>query len=61
VRERLQRLANALPGDDAAGASIGLLSTLVGALLLSRCVADPALSDRILDGAQRWLEPRFSS
>jgi len=61
VRDRLQRIEAALEGDGAADASIALLSTLVGALLLSRSVADSALSDRILDGARRWLELRFSS
>ena len=64
VRDRLERIAQALSGDDAtdaAAASIALLSTLVGALQLSRSVADPALSDRILEGARRWLGRRFSS
>jgi hypothetical protein len=64
VRDRLERIEQALSGDDAtdaADASIALLSTLVGALQLSRSVADPALSDRILEGARRWLGRRFSS
>jgi AcrR family transcriptional regulator len=64
VRGRLERMEQALSGDDAADAgdaSIVLLSALVGALQLSRSVADPALSDRILEGARRWLGRRFSS
>jgi AcrR family transcriptional regulator len=64
VRDRLERIEQALSGNDAtdaAAASIALLSTLVGALQLSRSVADPALSDRILEGARRWLGRRFSS
>lgn len=62
VRDRLERMEQALSGDEAADAgdaSVALLSTLVGALQLSRSVADPALSDRILEGARRWLGQRF--
>lgn len=57
VRDRLQRLANALgngPGADEQ--SVVMLSTLVGALMLSRSVGDPALSDRILDTAREALK-----
>jgi hypothetical protein len=38
-----------------------MLASLVGALVLARSVADPALSDRILDATRRWLLARASS
>lgn len=55
VIDRLEVFERALSGGDKGDASAGLLSTLVGALVLARSVTDPALSDRILDGARRWL------
>ena len=44
-----------LGGDDAAEQSVLLLSSLVGALLLSRSVKDPELSDRLLKTTCRLL------
>jgi AcrR family transcriptional regulator len=61
VIDRLDAFEHALSGADKNAASAGLLSTLVGALVLARSVSDPALSDRILDGARRWLATRVSS
>lgn len=49
VKGHLQRLATTLQGPDTDEQSVVLLSTLVGALLLSRSVQDTALSDRILE------------
>ncbi len=55
VRERLAMIESALPGPDASEQSIAMLSSLVGALMLSRSVADPALSDRILETVRAQL------
>lgn len=55
VKERLAMIEGALSGPDATEQSIVILSTLVGALMLSRSVAAPDLSDRILETAQRLL------
>ncbi|MGH8355226.1 MAG: TetR/AcrR family transcriptional regulator, partial [Pseudomonas sp.] len=60
VRDRLAAIEGALPGPDAADASVAMLATLVGALVLSRSVADPELSDRILATARRWLKQQAS-
>mgnify|MGYP001094997253 CR=1 FL=1 len=57
VNERLTRMAKHLPGPDADEQSVALLSTLVGAMVLSRSVADPELSKRLLQSArQHWLK-----
>jgi TetR/AcrR family transcriptional repressor of nem operon len=48
------RLAPLLPADEARPGedrALAVMSTMVGALMLSRAVADPALSDRILAAA----------
>ena len=55
VRDRLDLIENNLDGDDAAERSVLLLSTMVGALLLSRSVKDPELSDRLLKTTRRLL------
>ena len=44
-----------LAGEDAAEQSVLLLSAMVGALLLSRSVKDPELSDRLLKTTRRLL------
>lgn len=57
VEDRLARLAAALHNaPDADEQSVVMLSTLVGALLLSRSVQDPQLSLRILDTARKALK-----
>ncbi|WPO98850.1 TetR/AcrR family transcriptional regulator [Pseudomonas sp. HR96] len=56
VQRHLTRLAAALGGDDADARSVMMLSSLVGALLLSRSVQDPALSDRILNTVREALK-----
>lgn len=56
VRSRIDAIEQALPAQHAEDESIALLCTLVGALMLSRSVADPELSDRILDSTRRHLK-----
>lgn len=48
VRNRLATIEAGLGRDDASDEAVLILSAMVGALLLSRSVADPQLSDRIL-------------
>lgn len=55
VRNRLALIENNLPGDDAKDESVLVLSAMVGALLLSRSVKDPELSDRLLKTTRRLL------
>lgn len=56
VQNRLAMIDGALPAEHDPDQAIATLSTLVGALLLSRSVADPQLSKRILDSAKRYLK-----
>lgn len=60
VESRLQEIAKALPDDDAEDQAVLLFSALVGALTLSRSVADPVLSDRLLKTTRRLLIDRYS-
>jgi len=56
IERRLNSIENALPDQaNASEQSVVMLSTLVGALLLSRSAKDPELSDRILETAREWL------
>jgi TetR/AcrR family transcriptional regulator, transcriptional repressor for nem operon len=56
VDAQLDRLAELLGGGAAARqGALATLSTLVGALVLSRAVDDPALSDAILDAAREGV------
>lgn len=56
VQRHLARLSGAIGGDGADEKSVMMLSSMVGALLLSRSVQDPALSDRILDTVREALK-----
>lgn len=57
IESRLNAIENALPDQaDTSERSVVMLSTLVGALLLSRSAKDPELSDRILETAREWLK-----
>ncbi|MDE1164212.1 MAG: TetR/AcrR family transcriptional regulator [Pseudomonas sp.] len=56
VKDRLQRIAATLDSPDANEQSMVMLSTLVGALMLSRSVEDTALSEQILDTARKALK-----
>lgn len=55
VQERLAMIESNLPGTDAAAQSVLQLSAMVGALLLSRSVSDPQLSDRLLQTTRQLL------
>ncbi|MGC1328929.1 TetR/AcrR family transcriptional regulator [Pseudomonas sp.] len=56
VEDRLGRIAATLNAQDADEQAVVMLSTLVGALMLSRSVEDPQLSLRILDTARKALK-----
>jgi len=56
IGAHLKRIAQSLGGGDGADQqSVMMLSSMVGALLLSRSVQDPALSERILNTARDAL------
>ncbi|UVE16108.1 TetR/AcrR family transcriptional regulator [Pseudomonas sp. LS44] len=61
VRSRLNSLEGTLSGPQASEQSVVILSALVGALMLARSVADPQLSDHLLQTAQHWLKQTFSA
>jgi AcrR family transcriptional regulator len=61
ILRRLAMIAEHLPGDDAGARASVVLSTLVGALVLSRSVQDPALSQKILDDTKRLLKTSGSA
>ena len=59
LRAQVERLAQALPGESPADqrrAAMGVWSAMVGALILSRAVNDPALSEDILAQTRAWIE-----
>ncbi|MVV48188.1 TetR/AcrR family transcriptional regulator [Pseudomonas sp. PB120] len=56
LNARLEQIENTLEGDDAADRSIVIMSTLIGALLLSRSVENPELAQRILDVTREHLK-----
>jgi TetR/AcrR family transcriptional repressor of nem operon len=56
LQGRLESLAKALPGPNASEESIVMLSTLVGALVMSRSAQDPELSERILSTTREWMK-----
>lgn len=60
IESRLAALQSALSGPDADAQSMVMLSTLVGALTLSRSTQDPALSERILQTTRDWLKQQAS-
>ena len=55
IRNRLAMIEENLGTEDAGEQSVLLLSAMVGALLLSRSVKDPELSDRLLKTTRRLL------
>jgi len=55
VRDRLQMIASNLSGEDAEAQSALILSSMVGALVLSRSVADPELAEQLLSSARKLL------
>lgn len=56
VQNRLAMIEGALPAGHDPDQAIATLATLVGALLLSRSVADKELSERFLDSTRRYLK-----
>ena len=56
LNARLRQIQSTLEGDDAEERSIVIMSTLVGALLLSRCVENPELARHILDVTRASLK-----
>ncbi|MDB5981232.1 MAG: TetR family transcriptional regulator [Pseudomonas sp.] len=58
IKNRLNALENGLPEGtaDAPQLSTVMLSTLVGAMVLSRSAHDPELADQILETAREWLK-----
>ncbi|MDI2591258.1 TetR/AcrR family transcriptional regulator [Pseudomonas sp. N3-W] len=56
LNARLQQVQSTLEGENSAERSIVIMSTLIGALLLSRSVESPELAQRILDVARNHLK-----
>jgi TetR/AcrR family transcriptional repressor of nem operon len=56
LNARLEQVQGTLEGEHAAERSIVIMSTLVGALLLSRSVENPELAQRILDVTRDHLK-----
>jgi len=62
IQSRLKSIENTLPDQTRAREqSIVMLSTLVGALLLSRSANAPELSDQILDTTREWLKQQVTA
>lgn len=55
ILDRLNMIESKLDCEDAAEQSVLLLSSMVGALLLSRSTSDPQLSDRLLKATRKLL------
>ena len=55
IRDRLRTIEAGLGGEHADEQSVLILSAMVGALLLSRSVSDPELSERLLKTTRRLL------
>lgn len=63
LARQIARLTQTAPGADEEErrrAATGAWATLVGAIILARCVDDPELSDRVLSDARIWLDGRLS-
>lgn len=58
LNARLTQIENSLDGEDNADRAVVIMSTLVGALLLSRSVADAGFAQRILDITRDHLKNR---
>ncbi|MEH6566599.1 MAG: TetR/AcrR family transcriptional regulator [Halopseudomonas sp.] len=55
INNRLASISDKLSGDDAEEKSVLVLAAMVGALMLSRSVSQPALADGLLDTAREQL------
>lgn len=63
IQSQIDRINEALPGADAADkrrAAIGNLAAMVGAVILARTIADPALSDEVLEKTRGWIDAGIS-
>ncbi len=58
LNARLEQIEHSLEGENSADRAIVIMSTLVGALLLSRSVADAGFAQRILDVTRDHLKNR---
>ena len=56
LNTRLEQLESVLEGEQKAERSLMLMSTLVGALMLSRSVENPELGTRILEVVREGLK-----
>lgn len=56
LNARLEQIKSTLEGESTSDRSIVIMSTLVGALLLSRSVADAEFAQRILDVTREHLK-----
>ena len=56
LKARLDQIEHTLKGDNTADRSIVIMAALVGALLLSRSVADPEFAQRLLDVTREHLK-----
>jgi AcrR family transcriptional regulator len=60
IQRMLATLEARLPGDDNTAQSLTMMSTLIGAVVLSRSAKDPQLADRILDTTREQLKKQVS-
>lgn len=63
IRSQFDRISEALPGKNAVDkrtAAIGSWAAMVGAVILARAIADPALSDEVLEQTRAWIEAGIS-
>ncbi|MNG06746.1 hypothetical protein D3C85_1665700 [compost metagenome] len=55
LQARLRQIQGTLEGENTEHRSIVIMSTLIGALLLSRSVENPELAAEILEVTRTWL------
>jgi len=64
LRSQIDRASKALPELDAADrrrAAIGSFAAMVGAVILSRAIDDPTLSDEVLEKTRAWIDDGINS
>lgn len=64
LRSQFDRMTGAMKTSNSAGArrqAVGAWASMVGALVLSRSVEDPALSDEILSETRAWIDERLGA
>lgn len=54
--ERLRKALPEAPEEERRRAAIGSWAAMVGAVILSRSIDDPALSDEVLEATRAWIE-----